>query len=1022
MTVATAPIAAPERSPSVLVVLVVRDAAEWLRDTLQALSAQTYPRVGIVAVDDRSTDGSHELLVQALGEGRVVRNEERLGISRSFDAAVALPVAASADFVLLLRHDVALDPEAIERLVEATRLPGVERVGLVGAKIVDWDHPRRLRDVGRSSDRFGHPYTPLQSGEIDQGQFDRVLDVLTVDTGAALVAREVWQQVGLLDERLGDDDADVDLGWRARVAGWRVLMTPLARARRRAADEPAQGTAGRSRRYEEDRAALASVLKNYGWLSLVWVLPLDAVLSVIRLVFLTLSRRFEEAYELLSAVGWNLVHLPHTLALRRRVQKARRVKDRSLRRFHESAGLRIPRWFQTAELILEEQRDLDEDESSAPARLRQRTASLLSTHPVLVGAFLGSVLAVLVFRHLIAPDPLMGGVLPAFPERPSGFMTELVAAYRTTGLGGSLAASPGLGALAGISWLSLGSTVLGQKVVLAGSLVLAAVLTYRAMVRLTGRPGPSVAAAAAYLASALVLWAFSEGRIALLGVLVVLPPIVERLETAFGAEEPNDGRWRFVAGLAVTLAVGVAFSPGIVLAIAVLLVVELVAGSARGRGLILSLLALTGAAILLFSFIPTIVTGGGAALRSEIGTTDPWLLVRLSLGAAPGGWWAALFLPLAALLGLALASPAHRRLAVRAALLAVLGLALSWLSVAGYLPGAMADGPVYAGLAAVAEAVLVAVGIASVASGLQRESFGFRQIGTAALTLVLGAGLVLQAFAAASGEWGVGGPDRIPAAWALVDSTQTGSFRVLWIGADDGRPFPAPGGDPQGVVEVADATVTYGVTGRQGTPALDLGRPLVGRGQQALEATLVEMLSSTTSHAGALLAPYGVRYIVARSDGLPEAARAALDVQVDLDHVPAAELVIFRNAVALPPAAVLQADAATEAIVSSDDPAVIQRFRPVPGVPLEAVEGGWTGPSEAGNLALISTEFDGAWELEGSDEAPRSAFGWATDFPVQEQATITVTYGAQLPRTIESWLLALLWAVALWITRKPVRR
>ncbi len=83
------------------------------------------------------------------------------------------------------------------------------------------------------------------------------------------------------------------------------------------------------------------MLKNYGWVSLLWVLPLDAALSFIRLLFLTLSRRFEEAYDLLSAIGWNVAHLPSTLRRRRRVQKARQVKDRALRRFHESAGLRI---------------------------------------------------------------------------------------------------------------------------------------------------------------------------------------------------------------------------------------------------------------------------------------------------------------------------------------------------------------------------------------------------------------------------------------------------------------------------------------------------------------------------------------------------------------------------------------------------------------------------------------------------------------------------------------------------------
>jgi hypothetical protein len=59
--------------------------------------------------------------------------------------------------------------------------------------------------------------------------------------------------------------------------------------------------------------------------------------------------------------------------------------------------------------------------------------------------------------------------------------------------------------------------------------------------------------------------------------------------------------------------------------------------------------------------------------------------------------------------------------------------------------------------------------------------------------------------------------------------------------------------------------------------------------------------------------------------------------------------------------------------------------------------------------------------VEGSDDDPFTAFGWATGFERQE-APVAVRYGAQLPATIQAWLLAGLWAVALWITRKPVAR
>jgi GT2 family glycosyltransferase len=1023
MTAATAPAAATTHAPSVLVVLVVRNAAEWLRECLQALATQTYPRLGIVAIDDGSRDGSHEILVQALGEGRVVRRRRSIGLARAFDEALSLPVVGGADYLLLLHDDAALDPDAVTRMVEATQLPGAERAGIVGAKIVDWGEPRRLVDVGRSADRFGHPYSPLQQGEIDQGQFDRVLEVLMVDCCAVLVARDVWQQVQLFDERLGDDDGDLDLCWRARVAGWRVLMTPLARVRHLGAGErDDRPDPDRSRRYEEDRAALAAVLKNYSLPSLLLIVPLGIVLAVIRFLYLLLSRRFEEAYDIAAAVGWNVVHLPSTLLRRRRVQRARRTRDRELRRFTRSAGLRLPRWFQTAEQIFEEQREFAEDDEGEPAgaRIRHRTASFLSTHPVLAASFFGVVVGVLAARHVLGADQLAGGALPAFPA--GGFLDELVSGYRSTGLGGALAASPALGALAGLEALMLGNATLAQTAILIGAPLLAAVLCYRAAVRLTGRPGPAVVAAAGYALSAIALWAFSDGRIGLLVALIVLPPLIERTEVAFSRQEPSDGRWRFVAGLGVTLAVGIAFEPGILLAFTLLVAVHVVAGPARLRGLARSGAALVGAGVLLFPFVPTLLAGGGVAFGSRVGSTDPWAVLRLAVGDAPGAWVVAGFLPIAAVLSLALTRITDRAIATRTAAVAAGTLGLAWLSGAGYLPAAVANAPVYLALSASAQAFLVAFGLTSVVGALGREAFGFRQIGTALLTVTLVGGIGLQAAVASLGGYAVGGPEQIPAAWAVVDSAAVGHFRVLWIGGPHGGAFPAPGGDPQHIVEAGDATLRYAITGRGGAQAVDLGRPVVGPGADALHTAMAEILSGSTAHGGALLAPFGVRYVVARQGDVPDAALDRLLDQSDFDAVPATELVILRNAVVLTPAAAVDLTEREAQIVASGRPSTTQRLRPVRSASLEPVQGGWTGPTGGGSHVLLSTEYDGAWRLDGSAAPPERAFGWSTMFSLEDQGFVRVRYGAQLPRTVAVWLLAAAWAAALWITRRPVQR
>ena len=137
------------RSRSVLVVLVTRNAAAWLRSCLESLAAQTHPRLGVVAVDNGSSDGTLELLHQALGEGRVAALGENRGLAGALAAATELPPAQAADYLLLVHDDSALAPDAVERLLESAEgIKGVERVGVVGPKIVGGDDHRIRSELG----------------------------------------------------------------------------------------------------------------------------------------------------------------------------------------------------------------------------------------------------------------------------------------------------------------------------------------------------------------------------------------------------------------------------------------------------------------------------------------------------------------------------------------------------------------------------------------------------------------------------------------------------------------------------------------------------------------------------------------------------------------------------------------------------------------------------------------------------------------------------------------------------------
>jgi hypothetical protein len=199
-----------------------------------------------------------------------------------------------------------------------------------------------------------------------------------------------------------------------------------------------------------------------------------------------------------------------------------------------------------------------------------------------------------------------------------------------------------------------------------------------------------------------------------------------------------------------------------------------------------------------------------------------------------------------------------------------------------------------------------------------------------------------------------------------------------------------------------------------------MGRPFSGPGPDHLELALREILAGSTRHGGALLAPFGVRFVVAERAAVPAAARDAFDAQIDVNVVPAAGFLIYRNAVALPPAAGLETEPLDRRILGAGDPSTIAMWRSVPAIALRRVRGGWDGPPVVGTV-LLSSEYDPGWELEGTSRRPEVAFGWATSF-LAEGERIRVRHGGSLPARIQAALLAIIWLLALWATRRPVAR
>jgi GT2 family glycosyltransferase len=316
--------------PDVVAVVVAHASRTRLRETLRSLRAQTFGR-------GRDAAGTLEVIVAAVGElevpqdrelarARVVRVDEPAGFADVVQAA--LDLVPGATFALLLHDDVSLEPDAIAELVRLATTD--DQIAAVGTKLVEWDRPEVLQEVGASIDRYAIRRSALDAGEVDAGQRDDTTDVLFCSDACLLVRRSALDDIGGLDGGAWPFYEDVDLCWRLRARGYRVVVASSARAR-----HAADLSRGRrlfdstTMREHLERGRLRFMLKHYAPIGLAVLLPQIVLATLVRVGAAIARRELWRIRVIFNS--WMLVlgELPSLLAARRRAGPAR-VDDREL--------------------------------------------------------------------------------------------------------------------------------------------------------------------------------------------------------------------------------------------------------------------------------------------------------------------------------------------------------------------------------------------------------------------------------------------------------------------------------------------------------------------------------------------------------------------------------------------------------------------------------------------------------------------------------------------------------------------
>jgi GT2 family glycosyltransferase len=905
------------RAPAVVAVIVTTGSGPGLEAAVASLAAQNYEELSLLVVANGETEHVPARVAAVAPNAFVRLLEENRGYAAACNEA-SLMVEGSA-FFLFCHDDVRLEPDVIQMMVEAAFRTNA---GVVTPKFVSYDDPLVLLHVGQTSDRFGVVHERIQPGEIDHGQQDLERDVFVAPGGVTLVRSDLFATLRGFDPLITVIGEDLDLCWRAQIAGARIVVAPNAKVAHRetiaSGERPvtALGTRRASRQDLQRRHQLLVVATGWGRRYALTTLFALLVMDTMEFGLAILGRDSDRAGAILGSWRWLFHHRRRIRERRRQRHEIQVLSDEEVRRLQVGGASRLKRFVVTlvregldrARGILplealedhefdadavgfaaafSEDEEFDEIPDSAMMEHRGRPARVLTSfrsQAVVVLAVI--VLWLIGSRNLVVTHlPLIGRLAPL--DSWWTMWRHFFASWSPNGVGTGSPGMPGYAVLAFAGTFVLGRMGILPRLMLIFAIPIGAIGVSRLLRgRVSNRA--RVIAAVAYMALPLGLDMISAGRIDVLFVVAGLPFVVRRLfelmdVPGFRTQPYSDPvpfghrGWRTTMSgqrmVAVMLiAILTAMAPATLIVVTLIVVGVFVARlfeadqgvDASSPWRFLGAIWLN-VAILLLPLTVDVGLAGSRALGVFGLARGTWSVPSFPelLKGADGGFglsWAGWLLPGAALVGLLLCRGERRRIATKAASIASLTLVVAGLDARHWMGSFAPDLDVLLALYMVMLALLIGLGVSALENDLRQAGFGWRQFA---------AGLTVTALLVASVPFlaiFAGGRFDLPTS-SVAESLSTlapstaGGYRVLWLA------------DPS-VLPLAGWSVAPGLAAATSTNGLPSGTSLFttpDSGTSNVILNAVELaLEGQTVRLGQLLAPAGISTIVVMNSSAPE--------------------------------------------------------------------------------------------------------------------------------------------------------
>ncbi len=185
----------------------------------------------VIVADNGSTDDSLSVLAAEFPAVEVIALDQNYGFAEGYNQALKR-VGECYDYYLLLNSDVETPEGWLQPMLDY--MDAHAEVAACQPKLRAEHTPTHFEYAGAAGgymDALGYPFCRgriFDSVEEDRGQYDTVADVFWATGAALLIRAKVFWKVGGLDGRFFAHQEEIDLCWRLRSRGYRIVCQPAS--------------------------------------------------------------------------------------------------------------------------------------------------------------------------------------------------------------------------------------------------------------------------------------------------------------------------------------------------------------------------------------------------------------------------------------------------------------------------------------------------------------------------------------------------------------------------------------------------------------------------------------------------------------------------------------------------------------------------------------------------------------------------------------------------------------------------